>query len=389
MEGMHDVGSGQAKPGISQTVDFGISVQKALPAALGQLGGKRVLLVMTDSPGERGALAERMERILSSSWVDTIGDICAQPSWSDVLRIANALRSADTVVSLGDAPLCDAVKMARLCVANQVWMPRNVEGFRVALRDRSIPLCPARPKFIAIATALAASEFTPMARIIDEDSGEIETFHAAAMAPDHVILDPEMTLTTSSRRWFSTGIRAVDHAIGNWCSVNRTPLSNATALHALRLLLPALRQVREYPDHLGARLECMSGAWLSIQGVVAGVDAGASYGIGYALWSAGDTSHEEASYVMLPHVLRYNAKVNANRQKELLNMLGIYGSNLGDIIQDLINDLKLPARLRDAGVVHAELDNIARDAMANQWVHTNPRRLTSQSDVLKLLQSAW
>jgi len=42
------------------------------------------------------------------------------------------------------------------------------------------------------------------------------------LAPDIVILDPQVTRQTPPRLWFSTGMRALDHALETWCSTNPT-----------------------------------------------------------------------------------------------------------------------------------------------------------------------
>src|SRR6266436_931966 len=89
--------------------------------------------------------------------------------------------------------------------------------------------------------------------------------------------------TGFTRRWLSTGIRAVDHGVEDLCSVNGTPLSDATSLHALRLLAPGLRRSKQDAADLAARLNCLVGAWLSIVGSQSGVDKGASHGIGHVL----------------------------------------------------------------------------------------------------------
>src|SRR5690606_24814944 len=125
---------------------------------------------------------------------------------------------------------------------------------------------------------------------------------------------------TPPRLWFGTGMRAVDHAVESWCSQNVTPPIEATALHAFSILPRALRRCLETPDDLDNRLDCLIGSWLSVQGVATGVDLGASHGIGHVLGGTAGMAHGETSCVMLPHVLRYNAAVNAARQGTLAAM---------------------------------------------------------------------
>src|SRR5215471_2936014 len=80
-----------------------------------------------------------------------------------------------------------------------------------------------------------------------------------------------------------TGIRAVDHAVEDICSVNGQPISEGTAYHALRLLGGGLPRVKVHPDNREARLDCQIGAWMSMVGSQTGVSKGASHGIGHVL----------------------------------------------------------------------------------------------------------
>jgi maleylacetate reductase len=84
----------------------------------------------------------------------------------------------------------------------------------------------------AAPTTLSAGEFTSAAGVTDERGPVKRMFLYPRLLPDIVILDPEMTTQTPNRLFFSTGLRAVDHAVETWCSINPTPLSDASMLLA-------------------------------------------------------------------------------------------------------------------------------------------------------------
>ncbi|MBV8934360.1 MAG: iron-containing alcohol dehydrogenase, partial [Alphaproteobacteria bacterium] len=86
------------------------------------------------------------------------------------------------------------------------------------------------------------------------------------MMPRTVILDPQASVHTPEWLFLSTGIRAVDHAVEDICSVNGQPISEGAAYHALRLLGAGLPMVKADPDNGGARLDCQIGAWMSMVG---------------------------------------------------------------------------------------------------------------------------
>jgi maleylacetate reductase len=216
-----------------------------------------------------------------------------------------------------------------------------------------------------------------------------ESYLHPLMMPRSVILDPDATVHTPEWLFLSTGIRAVDHAVEDICSINPQPLSDGTSLHALRLLSRGLRAVKADPGDLEARLDCQLGSWMSIMGSQNGVQKGASHGIGHVLGGTADVPHGYTSCVMLPTVLRFNEPVNAERQAWVAEALGRPGEKAADAVAALVADLGLPGTLRDVGVRPDQLDRIAAESMHDRWVHTNPRGIAGPADVRALLDAAW
>jgi maleylacetate reductase len=92
---------------------------------------------------------------------------------------------------------------------------------------------------------------------------------------------------------------------------------------------------------------------------------------------------------MLPNVLRYNHSVNADQQAMVADALGRPGEAAATVVGDLISSLDQPRTLRDVGVTEDQLDTIASHAMHDRWVHTNPRKISSASDIRDILDLAW
>jgi alcohol dehydrogenase class IV len=365
-------------------VIYGKPVADALADALS--GSSRVLLVTNSSLAGAGGLAATVRQLLGERCVDVISGVHAHSPRQDVVRIAMRLREtgADAAVGLGGGSVCDAAKVARWCVGNDVFEAADMDR----LRD-GVGLAPPQRAFVMIPTTLSAGEFTPIAGVTDERGPRKEVYRHPLLPPEVVVLDPSMTQATPPRLWFGTGMRAVDHAVETWCSIKPTPHADATALHALRLLAPGLRRCIEAPDDREARLQCQIGAWLSIQGAASGVYLGASHGIGHALGGTAGMAHGETSCVMLPHVLRYNARVNGQRQAVLSEAMGRPGAALGDVVADLVTALGMPGRLRDAGVSREVLPKVAEEALHDHWVKANPREIKGTADILALLEQAW
>ena len=384
--------AGWSTPSHQQTVAFGIPLAEALPEALERLSMTRVAVVTTNSLAGPGGLAEMVATLLGDKFLSMTAGIHPHTPRADVLRIAKALEGADGVVTIGGCSVGDCVKAARLCLANGISDIAGMDRLRPynkVVAGESDGILPPTLPSIAIPTTLSAGEFTSAAGVTDERGPVKQVFLYPNLSPNIVILDPEMTRRTPPRLFYATGLRAVDHAVETWCSINPTPLSDAYSLHAARLLIASLRKVHDAPDDLDARLDCMSGSWLSIQGPASGIKAGGSHGMGHALGGTAGMPHGETSCVMLPHILRYNAPVNAERQAVIAASLGQPDTPLGDIIADLVAHLELPTSLRDAGVSEALLEPVAAAAVHDPLLGTNPRPITSLEVVRELLKQAW
>jgi maleylacetate reductase len=196
-------------------------------------------------------------------------------------------------------------------------------------------------------------------------------------------------LHTPEWLWLSTGIRAVDHAVEDLCSINTQPISEATSFQALRLLGRGLRAVKKDPSDLEARLDCQLGAWMSIIGSSAGVQKGASHGIGHILGGTAGVPHGYTSCVMLPHVLRFNQSVNGAQQKLVSEALGEPHKPACDVVSELVAQLGLPSTLREVGVKADMLDLIAQNSMHDRLIHSNPRKINGPEDVRRILDAAW
>ncbi len=149
--------------------------------------------------------------------------------------------------------------------------------------------------------------------------------------------------------FLSTGIRAVDHAVEDICSVNGQPIAEGASYHALRLLGRGLPAVKAEPANLEARLDCQIGAWMSMVGSQTGVSKGASHGIGHVLGGTADVPHGYTSCVMLPHVLRFNHPVNADKQARVSEALGRPDEPAAEVVAGLISGSRSadpPARRR-------------------------------------------
>jgi maleylacetate reductase len=376
-------------------VVYGVPLAEALAEEIRLRDSRAVYVMASGTLTRQTDVIDTVRHVLGNRFSGVCSKIGAHTPRIDVVAAANEARAvnADLVLTVGGGSVTDAAKMVGLCLGNDVTAPEQLDAFRaVVTPDGKTERPPVRPpgvRFVAVPTTLSAGEFTWFAGCTDTARHVKESFGMALMMPSAVILDPAVTVHTPEWLFLSTGIRAVDHAVEDICSINPTPFSDGASLHALRLLSRGLPAVKAQSDDLAARLDCQLGAWMSIMGSQNGVTKGASHGIGHVLGGTADVPHGYTSCVMLPHVLRFNEPVNAARQSLVAEALGSPGMTAADAVAALIASLGLPATLQSVGVKPEQLDAIARQSMHDRWVHTNPRKIDGPPVVRKLLDAAW
>jgi len=378
-----------------ERIVFGMPAGEAVVAEAERIGAARVFVTSTRSLAqkEQGPL-QRLEKALGARHVGTHATIRSHSPREDVVAGANAAREAraDLLVAVGGGSVIDATKGMLLCLWMGLDSPAAMEPYCLGFeRTRSSALeLPADPiRMMAVSTTLSASEFTENAGITQSATNTKQSFRHRLFAPRVVVLDPSSTLDTPDWLLFCTGIRSVDHACENYCNAKASLATEALSLQGLKLLSRALPAIKRDPRELGPRLEAQIGMWQAIAPSASGVPTGASHGIGYALGATFGVPHGHTSCVMLHAVLKWNAAVNAERQKALSEAMGAPERLASDLVRELVAGLDQPTTLRAVGIKRENLEEIARRALSYHPVQVNPRPIKSAEDVKEILELAW
>jgi maleylacetate reductase len=376
-----------------ERVHIGTPFAEAVAEEAERTGARRVFLMVGGSISRETDWPDRLARQLGGRLAGMWNRMATHTPRPDVIAATAAARTAgaDLVVTLGGGSVTDAGKMVRLCLANGVEGEAQLEALATVIEGpkRVIPpkQAPSPPQ-ICVPTTLSAGDFSATAGCTDTARGLKQSFAHPRMTATAVVLDPAVTMRTPEWLFLSTGIRAVDHAVEDICSLNGNAFSEGASMQALRLLSRGLRGAKARPEDPAPRLDCLTGAWMSMVGSQSGVEKGASHGIGHALGGAAGMPHGYTSCIMLPVVLRYNHPVNAAQQALVSQALGQPEVPAAELVAGLVAELGLPGRLRDCRMKRDQLDMIAEAAMHDRWIPTNPRPL-DLAGVRALLEEAW
>lgn len=375
--------------GAMEEVVFGEAAAPAIVAQVDRLGSTRAFLMVSGTLNRQTSEIEKIRQALGARCAGTFDAMPQHTPREAVIAATGQARAAkaDLIVTVGGGSITDGAKAVQLCLANDVRTPEGIDGIR-AVRGASPPMTAPLVRQISVPTTLAGGELSALAGVTNTRTHVKEMLKHELTIPRAVILDPAVTLHTPEWLFLSTGIRAVDHCVEGLCSREAHPYADAQALKGLSMLVQGLPRVKADPRDLDARMDCQIGTWLSVGPLALGVPMGASHGIGYVLGAAHGVPHGCTSCVMLPAVMRWNKRDNADRQALVAAAMGQPGADAADLVDDLIRKLGLPRSLHEVKVTPEKFDDIARQAMGTPWVPRNPRPIDGPADVVEILRLA-
>jgi len=375
-------------------VIFGRPTHEAVLETADKLGKQRLMIVASKTLSRKTDVISTVSNALGKRCVGLFDECVEHVPRESVLTLADEVRrlQPDLIVTIGGGTPMDTVKVMLVVLAEDI---RDVEGFdRVRIRvgedgKRVVPVVKDAPlRQIIVPTTLSGAEFSSLGGATDHTRQVKDLYHGRFIGGQVVILDAAVTVHTPADLWLSTGIRAVDHAVETICSRGPQPFTDATCLHGLTMLSKSLRTNHISPESLDARLESQLAVWLASTGL-GRVEWGASHGIGHQLGAVANVPHGHCSCVMLPSVLVWSRPVNGERQALVARAMGRDDGDAAQAVADLAAALGQPSRLRDVGVQRSHFDAIARGAMQNMMVRSNPRPVTSEADIHQILELAW
>lgn len=376
-------------------VIFGTPAAEAVAAEATRLGATRVFILAGGTLARETDAVRRVIEALGSRFAGLHDTMPAHSPREAVVDCANAARAAgcDLLVTIGGGSVTDGGKAVTICLEHDLTTAAAMEPFRTTVDadgKRHFPQYRApRVRQVCVPTTLSGGEFNPRAGVTDTSKRLKQSFMHPGIIPLSVVLDPAITVHTPAWLWLSTGIRAVDHAVETYCSIDANPYTDGAALQALGLLSRGLPASHRNPGDLSARLDCLIGAWISMTAIVSGTRMGASHAIGHILGGSAGVPHGYTSCVMLPSVLAHNAASNSHRQQAIAAILGDATKSAAALLDSFISGLGLPRRLRDVGIAREDLPRLAQNCMLDDWTWSNPRPIQAAEDVLPILEAAW
>lgn len=367
---------------------FGSGKIDALGELAKDLGGSRILVVSDPGIVRAGHDAHGMESIRRAGLeVELFDGVEENPTTETVARGVEFARDykPDLLVGLGGGSSMDCAKGINFLLTNGGRM-QDYQGVGKATK-------PMLPMIAVPTTAGTGSETQSFALISDAETHVKMACGDPKAACAIALLDPDLTLTQPREVAALTGIDAISHAVETYVTTRRNPISQLFSRQAWKLLSTNFPKIFADPGDIEARSGMLLGAscaGLAIENSM----LGATHASANPITAKYGVPHGQAIAVMLPHVIRKNARVVGDLYDELVadyrsnGASGRGASSLADVIEAFVETAGLARSMREIGVSEDAFDPMAIDA-SEQWTgEFNPVRL-GEADFRELYECAF
>jgi choline dehydrogenase len=258
----------------------------------------------------------------------------------------------------------DTAKAARLCV-------QQAAGFgELVASGLPVPV-PAVALIAVPTTAGTGSEVSGGAVITDVASGRKAGIASPNLRAQYAIVDPLLTHSVPRALTAYTGVDALAQAIAGMIARVRTPIGDAIAMEAIRLIGHSLVRAWRNGDDAAARSAMACGSLMA--GLAMNIsDCTAEHSLAQAIASVRHAPHGLTIGVVLPHTLERERPHVAGQLERVADALrldpaGPPGAAAIDWIRDLLADLEFPV-LASLGVGEEDLDQLTEFAMRDPFL---------------------
>lgn len=296
-------------------------------------------------------------------------------------------RGCDVIIGIGGGSVADAAKGVAVLSGNGGDI---LDYAGVDQVTRPIP-----PLLIIPTTSGTGADVSQFCIVTDTERSVKITIMGRALVPDLSITDPRLLVTMPETLNAATGLDALTHGIEAFVSLAHNPLADTHALDAVHLVCRHLRTTMTSPDDEQARRKM---AQASLQAGLAFSNAilGATHAMSHQVGGLLDAPHGVVNGVLLPHVIRYNARATPQRFVDLARAVGlavdgvpgdVAAEMLADHVRRLADDVGVPRGLRELGVTETDIPRLAHTTLDDACLATNPRTAT-ESQVEQLFRDA-
>jgi alcohol dehydrogenase class IV len=309
----------------------GSNSRAMVPSLFAGLGAKRVVL-LSDRGLEKAGVVQKVAEIFNltghGSGPQLVGQFLDISQDAESRCINEAVRyvkevGGDALLAVGGGSVLDTVKGVKYALHK--GLSDIKDAIPGGLLYEQFPKANFMPiPHIAIpTTAGTGSEVSPIAVIFNEDIQMKTNIINPFINADMAILDPDLTVGLPPLITAFTGFDALTHAIEALASPTATALTDAYALHAIRLIEQNLPVAVADGSNLDARMDLLQASLMGITAFSFALNAIPVHNLAHAYGALFRIPHGLANAVFLPVVMEMVPILYLPKVKELALALDV------------------------------------------------------------------
>lgn len=363
----------------------------SLPAEIKARGFKKALIVC----GKRSAASAELKGILDNLDANGIGYVVypgsvPNPTVTAVMEGVKVLQAegCDFVMSFGGGSPHDCAKGIALVDANGGNI-KDYEGVNKSAK-------PQTPLIAINTTAGTASEMTVFCIITDEERHVKMAIVDEHTNPVLAVNDPNLMVSMPKGLTAATGMDALTHAVEAYVSTIATPITDACAEKAIKLIQGYLRDAVKDGNDMVARDKMAYAEFLAGM-AFNNASLGYVHAIAHQFGGFYNLPHGVCNAILLPAVQEYNAQVVPDRLKDVAEFMGVDVSGMSDAegaaaaidaIKKLSADVEIPKGFEELGAKKEDFDILATNALKDACGATNPKQATKE-EIIEILNKVF
>ncbi|MCK9632138.1 MAG: iron-containing alcohol dehydrogenase [Methanoregula sp.] len=293
----------------------------------------------------------------------------------------------DSIVAVGGGSPMDCAKGIGIVSSNT----KNILEFEGVDRIAVPP-----PPVICIPTTAGTGADVSQFAIINDTNRRVKiAIISKKIVPDIALIDPLPLTTLTPELTAYTGMDAITHSVEAYVSNASSPVTDIHALESIRLMQAHLLPACKNPKNTGHRYQTMLGS-LCAGLAFSNASLGAVHAMAHSLGGFSDLPHGECNALLLEHVMAFNFPSCPGRYEAIGHAMGADLSGLHSNerkekviagIRSLRETLGITETLGDLGVTKEKIPTLARNALQDPCMATNPRQPTAH-DIERIYEEA-
>lgn len=354
---------------------MGAGCLKELTQAIKDFGFKKALVV-TDKFLVQSGVVKKVEDVLNEAGVTIVlyDEVIPNPTCkvvNDGLVVLNE-EKCDFIVSIGGGSPQDTAKAVGILATNGGDI-RSYEGVNLT-KNKALPI-------VAVNTTAGTSSEVTINYVITDEERKVKMVMVDKNSMATITVnDPELMVNKPAALTAATGMDALTHAIETIVTPGAYPVTDATALNAVKIIFDYLPKAVKNGHDIEAREQMVYAIFLA--GVAfSNAGLGNVHAMAHQLGGVYNLPHGVCNAMLLPYVEEENAKFVPEKFVSIAKILdyeveGKSPKECADFvvgkIKELSKEVGIPATLAELGVADVDFNLLADNAAKDICAPGNP-----------------